>query len=235
MKRSSVNSKYLFILILVTLMFTGCDQLEKVVSGVGGASKSATEKISNSNGSDSSAQPKNDSSEQNGNAEENTDPGNDSEKIEVAAEQSTQERTTVRLDAFRHFNCSSGWTNRDGGLGLRAGSGSGICRAAFPGPSGLYRVVLMAQLEFDGNPNFKISVDGSTIAAGSYPMSKGQLICNCPNWRINCPDRIVPIDAGIHEIGQGASIEFFGQEVYPCGGSHGAYAKWREIVLTPVN
>ena len=146
-----------------------------------------------------------------------------------------KEKATVRLDAFRHFSCSSGWTNRDGGLGLRAGSGSGVCSAVFPGPSGRYRVELMAQLEFDGNPNFKISLERSPIAAGSYPMSKGELICDCPNWRVNCPDRVVPIDAGVHEIRQGALIEFFGEEVYPCGGSHGAYAKWREMVFTRVD
>ena len=118
-------------------------------------------------------------------------------------------------------------------LGAQGRIRLGYLQAAFPGLTGRYRVALMAQLEFDGNPNFKISVDGATIAAGSYPMSKGELMCSCPNWRVNCPDRIVPIDAGVHEIKQGAAIEFFGQEVYPCGGSHGAYAKWRELVFTP--
>ena len=87
-------------------------------------------------------------------------------------------------------------------------------------------------LEFDGDPIFRIDIDGETAAAGRYPMSMGKLVCECPNWRVNCPDRVVPIDAGVHEIRQGASIVFAAQEVYPCGG-HGAYAKWHELVFTP--
>ncbi|MFC1681943.1 hypothetical protein ACFL1S_09290, partial [Pseudomonadota bacterium] len=80
---------------------------------------------------------------------------------------------------------------------------------------------------------FRIEVDDTLIAAGSYPMSMGELICDCPNWRVNCPDRIVPIDAGVHEIRQGALIRFVAAEVYPCGGNHGAYAKWHELVFSP--
>ena len=161
-----------------------------------------------------------------------------SETSEIAkqeqAEPENVEPTKVRLDAFKHFDCTGNWGNRDGGLGLKAGSGSGSCRAKFPGHSGNYRVTLMAQLEFDGAPKFKITVDGNTIAAGEYPMSKGELICDCPNWRVNCPDRVIPIDAGTHTIEKGSTIEFHGEEVYPCGSdSHGAYAKWREMVFTP--
>lgn len=138
----------------------------------------------------------------------------------------------VRLDAFIHFKCTDGWSNRDGGLGLKAGTGTGKCTTVFAGPPSRYRVTLMAQLEFDGSPEYKIVVDGATIAAGRYPLSKGELICDCPNWRVNCPDRVVPIDAGVHQINKGSVVEFIGAEVYPCG-THGAYAKWREIVLTP--
>ena len=117
--------------------------------------------------------------------------------------------------------------------GLVAGSGSGRCAAVFPGQPGRYRVILIAQLEFDGSPEYKIAVDGETIAAGVYPPSKGEVICECPNWRVNCPDRIVPIDGGVHEFNAGSTVEYFAAEVYPCGGSHGAYAKWHELVFIP--
>ena len=154
--------------------------------------------------------------------------------IDVAAiADDNGEPTKLRLDAFQHFQCTENWTNRDGGLGLKAGSGEGVCTASFPGYSGRYRVILMAQLEFDGSPKYNISINGSSIAAGEFPPSKGKVICDCPNWRTNCPDRVVPIDAGRHEINRGDVIEFRGQEVYPCGEGHGAYAKWRELVFTP--
>jgi len=233
MKQSITNSCRLLFIVLVTIvLLPACDQVKSVASGVGGESKSVSTSELNESGLGSGS---NQSTEGDTDSEEGDSRTADPESIEVAEAQSSQELTTVRLDAFRHFNCSSAWTTRDGGWGLRAGSGSGVCSTAFPGLSGRYRVALMAQLEFDGNPKFKISVDGATIAAGSYPMSKGELICDCPDWRINCPDRIVPIDAGVHEIKQGAAIEFYAEEVYPCGGSHGAYAKWRELVFTPVN
>jgi hypothetical protein len=231
MKRSIINSCSL-LLILGVFVLTACDQIESVASGVGSASKSASTKELNETPVSQSNQATGGDTES---EEEDSAAASDPELIEVAEAQTNQELTTVRLNAFQDFDCSSEWTVRDGGWGLRAGSGSGTCTAAFPGLTGRYRVALMAQLEFDGSPNFKISVDGATIAAGSYPTSKGELMCSCPNWRVNCPDRIVPIDAGVHEIRQGAAIEFFGQEVYPCGGSHGAYAKWRELVFTPAD
>jgi hypothetical protein len=232
MMRNIINSCRL-LLILGIIVLPACDQIESVASGVGSASKSSSTKELNASASGS--QSNQTTGADTGSEDEDSAAAAEAEIFEVAGAQTNQELTTVRLDAFRHFNCSSEWTNRDGGWGLRAGSGSGTCTAAFPGLTGRYRVALMAQLEFDGSPNFKISLDGATIAAGSYPTSKGELMCSCPNWRVNCPDRIVPIDAGVHEIKQGAAIEFFGQEVYPCGGSHGAYAKWRELVFTPAN
>ena len=190
--------------IMFTMIILGCDQMEKVTGGGGDGNAVASE----------------------------------SESIEIAKQEESEpenvQPTKVRLDAFGDFNCTGNWGNRDGGLGLKAGSGSGSCRAKFPGGTGDYNVILMAQLEFDGAPKFKIMVDGKVIAAGEYPMSKGKLICDCPNWRTNCPDRVIPIDAGTHPIKNGSTIEFYGEEVYPCGsGSHGAYAKWREIVFTP--
>lgn len=142
--------------------------------------------------------------------------------------------TTVRLNARNDFNCTSNWTDRDGALGLVAHTGSGTCRAAFPGGSGTYRIQVVAQTEFDGSPVYRIRINGRTAASGSYPLSKGTLICDCPDWRRNCPDVNASLDAGVHEIRTGDIIEFFGQEVYPCG-EHGAYAKWHELVFTPVN
>ena len=158
------------------------------------------------------------------------------EKVEADTKlehDSPPEFEKIHLNAFIHFKCSDNWTNRDGGLGLVAGTNSGTCQANFPGRTGKYRVTLMAQLEFDGGPKFRVSLDGDTIVEGVYPLSKGELICNCPNWRTNCPDRVVPIDAGVHRISTGSTIEFYGAEVYPCGDSHGAYAKWRELVFSP--
>ncbi len=209
----------------LAMVSASCDQVEKVASGGGGDTKTSSAKSSTGqsgqDGGNDTGQEANDANDQ------------ESEAIEVAQADSRQQIEKIRLSAFTDFNCSKEWTNRDGGWGLRAGAGSGVCRVAFPGASGSYRVTLMAQLEFDGNPKFKIDVDGSTIAEGNYPMSMGKLICDCPNWRVNCPDRIVPIDAGVHDIEQGASIEFVAAEVYPCGGNHGAYAKWHELVFTP--
>jgi len=142
--------------------------------------------------------------------------------------------TQVRLSAFSNFTCTSNWTNRDGALGLAAGSGSGTCVAGFPGTTGKYRVELVAQTEYDGSPSYKISVNGNTAGSGRYPYSKGSLICSCPDWHINCPDKNVNLDAGIHTIKTGDKIEFWGAEIYECDKSHGAYAKWHELVFTPV-
>ena len=142
--------------------------------------------------------------------------------------------TTVVLNAFTDFNCTGGWSNRDGALGLTAGAGSGTCDVAFPGGSGKYRVQVKIQTEFDGRPIYKVSINGNTIREGIYPTSTSTVRCVCDNWRVNCPDKNVVIDAGIHQIKTGDVIRFYGEEVYPCG-KHGAYAKWHSITLTPVN
>ena len=209
MKKIFAKLSRISLLILFTIAILGCDQMEKVASSGGSSNAEASESESA-----------------------------EIAKTEIAkkgdSEPENVQLTKVRLNAFQHFKCTNNWGNRDGGLGLKAGTGSGSCRAEFPGHAGDYRVTLMAQLEFDGAPKFKIMIDGKVIAAGEYPMSKGKLICDCPNWRTNCPDRVIPIDAGTHPIKKGSTIEFYGEEVYPCGsGSHGAYAKWREIVFTP--
>ena len=145
------------------------------------------------------------------------------------------DNSIVALNAFTDFNCTSGWSNRDGALGLTAGAGSGSCKAAFPGGSGNYRVTVTIQTEFDGKPIYEVRMNGATIKRGAYPTSTSSLRCECEDWRINCPDKNVDIDAGIHQINTGDIIEFYGEEVYPCGPEHGAYAKWHRITLTPVN
>lgn len=142
---------------------------------------------------------------------------------------------TINLNAFTDFRCGSNWTLRDNGMGLVAGTGGGACNASFSGGRGNYRVTLRAQTEYDGAPRYRISINGNIISSGAFPYSKGGLICNCPDWQKNCPDKVVDIDAGTHPIKPGDVIEYFGEEVYPCGKSHGAYAKWRGMVLTPVN
>ena len=142
--------------------------------------------------------------------------------------------TTATYSAFNDFNCSSGWSNRDGALGLTAGAGSGTCKLAFPGGSGKYRVTVKIQTEFDGKPIYKVSLNGNTIKAGTYPTSTSTVRCRCDDWRKNCPDRNVLVDAGVHVIRTGDIVEFYGEEVYPCG-KHGAYAKWHSITFTPVN
>lgn len=195
----------------------GCDQLQNVASGVGSGAKSVADKVD-------------------GDPDSGADRDGAGEKGEEDPVQVAQnDPVKVRLSAFKNFQCSSNWGVRDGGWGLKAGTKSGVCTAIFPGATADYRMVLMAQLEFDGGPKFSISVDDAVVFSGAYPPSKGKVICDCPNWRVNCPDRIVPIDAGVHRVETGSKIEFYAEEVYPCGGDHGAYAKWHEIVLTPVD
>jgi hypothetical protein len=145
--------------------------------------------------------------------------------------------TQVRLSAFSNFTCTSNWTNRDGALGLKAGSGNGTCSAGFPGASGTYRVELVAQTEFDGSSHYRISINGNTAGNGRYPYSQGQRICNCPDWPTHCPDVNTNLNAGIHKINTGDKIEFWGAESYECLPEYhnGAYAKWHELVFTPLN
>lgn len=228
--KKTISALFALALTLSLSMVTAsCDQVEKVASGVGGSKSSSQSEADDSVSPDNTG----DSEDETVGADEQDSDDNEPEAIEIAQADVPEDPEKIRLSAFKDFNCTSAWTNRDGGWGLRAGSGSGECKAVFPGADGSYRVTLMAQLEFDGNPQFRIDIDDTTIAAGNYPMSMGKLICDCPNWRVNCPDRVVPIDAGVHEIGHGAIVKYVAAEVYPCGGNHGAYAKWHELVFTP--
>ncbi|MEE4312873.1 MAG: hypothetical protein V2J11_00140 [Desulfofustis sp.] len=143
---------------------------------------------------------------------------------------------TVTLDAFDDFSCSGNWTDRDGALGLAPYSGSGSCTASFPGASGRYRMTVKIVTEFDGMSPYKVSINGQTIKEGEYPLSS-PLHCDCPldDWRSVCPDRSATLDCGTHSLKTGDVIGFWGDDVYPCGDSHGAYAKWYSMTFTKVN
>lgn len=142
----------------------------------------------------------------------------------------------ITLDAFDDFSCSGNWTDRDGALGLKAYSGSGSCSASFPGPPGRYRISVKVQTEYDGRSPYRVSINGQTIKEGEYSLSSS-LHCDCPHddWRSVCPDRSATIDCGTHSLNTGDNIGFWGDDVYPCGDDHGAYAKWHYMTFTLVN
>lgn len=145
---------------------------------------------------------------------------------------STNTSSTIKLDAFDDFNCSSGWGNRDGALGRIAYSGSGSCSATFKGTSGTYRITLSIRTEYDGESPYRVSINGTTIKEGNYPLSTA-LGCDCPHddWRSVCPDRDRTVDLGTRTVNTGAKITFWGSDTYPCGEDHGAYAKWHGMTF----
>lgn len=139
--------------------------------------------------------------------------------------------STVTLNAFSDFKCTSNWTTRDGALGLRAGSGSGTCTTTFSGEPGWYTIQIKVQAERDGAPPYRLSINGDIVQFGNFPYSCGSLMCKTPYWE--CFDSNKMINVGRFRMNKGDSITFYGEETYPCGSSHGAYAKWHELVLTP--
>ncbi|HEC13644.1 MAG TPA: hypothetical protein ENI80_10445 [Acidiferrobacteraceae bacterium] len=143
--------------------------------------------------------------------------------------------SAVRLNAFSDFKCTDGWTDSDGAMGLASGTGNGTCEAVFPGPSGTYRVEVLAQSEYDGTSSFAVGINRQIVYAGVYPLSQSSLNCNCSNWQQNCPDKVVMLDAGTHQIKTGDTLRFIGQEMYACSTSYGASAKWHELVFTRIN
>lgn len=144
--------------------------------------------------------------------------------------------TIIKLGAFNEFKCASNWTNRDGGQGLKVGSGSGTCQASFNGGPGTYRIELLAQTEREGQSPYRISINGTPVSSGKFPFSQGEVNCNCYKqpWQTYCPDVVMNLDAGTHQLNTGDIIEYYGEEEYLCG-KHGAYSKWRGMVFTPVN
>lgn len=153
----------------------------------------------------------------------------DSNGAEATAAQTTVDSSgEIFLSAFTDFACSPGWQNRNGGLGRAAYSGDGTCETPFPGESGVYAVYLQAQTEADGSSPYAISINGETVSEGAMPYAYGSLQCSCSTNA--CPDRIVNLGAGIHEINNGDSVRFYGDDVYPCG-EHGSYAKWQGLIF----
>ncbi|MCI5221359.1 MAG: hypothetical protein D3924_01420 [Candidatus Electrothrix sp. AR4] len=138
--------------------------------------------------------------------------------------------TEIRLSAFS-FDCTQNWTNRDGALGLKAYSGGGSCQTVFSGVSAKYNIQIKVQTEHDGAPPYAVAINGTTVKAGRYPYATGVLACDCS---INeCPDRNTYINIGTFQVNTEDIIRFTGDQVFPCGGEHGAYAKWHEMVFTP--
>ena len=140
--------------------------------------------------------------------------------------------SVIFLSSTSDFSCSSNWSPRDGALGLDAFSGNGTCTAPFPGQTGTYQIVLNAQIERDGQPSYLISIDGADVNGGRYPLSDPRG-CGCSYE--DCPDKNYDINAGTHTISNGSTIGFYGTEDFPCGGDHGAYAKWHGITFTRIN
>ena len=162
-------------------------------------------------------------------AKEDTSANDEAKEEEPEEKQaSVNSSSEIFLDAF-DFKCSGNWEDRDGALGLAAYSGSGSCQESFPGEAGTYQLVLKAQTEYDGESPYKVSINGTQVAGGEFPLSSSQG-CDCPhdNWREECPDRNEDINLGTFDLNPGDIIEFWGDDVYPCG-SHGSYAKWHGI------
>lgn len=134
----------------------------------------------------------------------------------------------IFLSAFTDFACSPGWQNRNGGLGRAAYSGDGTCETPFPGESGVYAVYVQAQTEADGSSPYSVSINDETVSEGSMPYAYGSLQCSCSTDA--CPDVILNLGAGIHEIDNGDTVRFYGDDVYPCG-EHGSYAKWQGLIF----
>jgi hypothetical protein len=149
----------------------------------------------------------------------------------TASTTGTATPSKVTLDASSDFRCSSNWGGRDGAWGLDAYSGSGSCQASFPGASGTYRISVFIQTERDGSPAYRVSINGRTVASGSYPYSSGKLACECSFD--DCPDRDDVLDIGSHQLKTGDIVEFWGADDYPCGKDHGAYAKWHRMEFAP--
>jgi hypothetical protein len=150
------------------------------------------------------------------------------DESEAPTEVQVSSSNNIWLDAW-DFNCGGNWADRDGALGLKPYAGPGSCSISFPGAAGTYNLTLTAVDEFDGRSPYRVSINGATIKEGTYDLSS-PLGCECPldNWRQVCPDRSQYIGLGRHNLKPGDVIEFWGDDVYPCG-EHGAYAKWLGI------
>ena len=159
---------------------------------------------------------------------------NDSSSAATTSTTAATSSSTVELDAFSDFSCSSNWSNRDGALGLTANTGSGSCQAVFPGASGTYSITLTAQIEFDGNSSYALYINDAGAASGRYPLAPGcEDDCHPDDWQSQCPDQKKNIGAGTHSISTGDIIKFYGEEDWNCD-EHGAYAKWHKITFNRI-
>jgi hypothetical protein len=210
-----LKSTLLFILLSVT---TGCDTLDNLTKG---SSSGGSESITTPEAATATAEVKSPA--------EDTVVPRETETVQADAGPAT----AVSLSAFSDFSCTGNWTNRDGALGLEAGSGSGSCENTFSGATASYRITITIQTEFDGKPYYSLSINGREISSGRYPLSNSKA-CDCPkdNWWNVCPDKNVEIDTGVHTVVKGDIIKFYGEEEWQCDG-HGAYAKWHSISLIP--
>jgi hypothetical protein len=150
------------------------------------------------------------------------------ESAPAAADAAVSTSNNIFLSAY-DFNCGDNWSTRDNALALDPYTGPGSCTTSFNGQEGTYNLTLSAVNEFDGKSLYRVSINGVTIGEGEYDLSSS-LGCDCPldNWREVCPDRTQYIGLGAHNLKPGDVIEFWGDDVYPCG-EHGAYAKWLGI------
>lgn len=166
--------KYTLLSALTTILLitTGCDLLEDSSDG---SSSGGTENIT---------------------ATSTISPEPSTQNSDAAPEVVTAIPEAVTLSAFSDFDCTGNWTNRDGALGLEAGSGSGTCQTEFSGVTGSYRITITIQTEFDGKPYYSLSLNNQEISSGHYSLSSS-LACDCPkdNWWNVCPDQNVEIDA----------------------------------------
>lgn len=202
--------KFLIVLFVLSFFYISCSDSSDDSGTTGGS------------GETEAAASKEDSSAA---VEEATKEEEEEEEEEPASVNNSSE---IFLDAFK-FACSGNWTDRDGALGLAAYSGSGSCETAFPGEAGNYQLILKAQTEYDGKSPYELSINGTKVAGGEFPLSS-PLGCDCPHddWRDVCPDRNTDINLGTYALNPGDIIKFWGSDEYPCG-SHGSYAKWHGI------
>lgn len=143
----------------------------------------------------------------------------------------------VVLPAASHDGKDEVWKSRPKGgkrsWGIR---GSGYPEAGrmwfdgFPGESGRYKVELGAVLEADGDPEYRVSAEGTVLGEGHFGFACEVLLCGAAPEE--CSYKPHHIDLGEHWIDKGEPIEVWGRSTYPCGPEHGSYSRWFELRFT---
>ena len=119
--------------------------------------------------------------------------------------------------------------NREGGIGVSGNHEVSTCKVTwtFPGPSGDYEIIVIALQERDGNPGFKVSLNGKQIKSGGVGYATPNLVCakSCDKggWRECWPNKKTELRCGKHRVNKGDKITYAVTSAYPCGSSHGAY------------